>query len=100
VRGSSPALIKSGTEAQKNSAKRKIFVAPDAEKFYYRFCGYGNYENTHLSLRPVIRLLAYVDFDGFRLRHRPPKGSGRDRTSLDGAKIRPWAASEFRPHEL
>jgi hypothetical protein len=71
-------LTEGGRGRQKFSAKRKIFIAPNAEKIYYRFCGYGNYENTRLSLRPVIWLLAYVGFDGFRLRHRPPKGSGRD----------------------
>jgi hypothetical protein len=28
----------------------KIFVAGQEEKSYYRFCGYGNYENTRLRL--------------------------------------------------
>ena len=29
----------------------KIFIAEKRETSYYRFCGYGNYENTYLFVR-------------------------------------------------
>ena len=40
-----------GTIALKAAGARKIFIAEKQETFYYRFCGYGNYENTHLFAR-------------------------------------------------
>ena len=38
----------SGTTDLKAAGARKIFIAEKQETSYYRFCGYGNNENTHL----------------------------------------------------
>jgi hypothetical protein len=35
----------------KKSGRGKIFIAEKQETPYYRFCGYGNYENTYLFVR-------------------------------------------------
>ncbi|PYK29594.1 MAG: hypothetical protein DME57_09815 [Verrucomicrobia bacterium] len=45
----------------------KIFIAERGEKPYYRFCGYGNYENIRLSLYPVVSVPRSVGFIGFCL---------------------------------
>ena len=33
---------------KKNRNRKKFFIAEKQETSYYRFCGYGNYENTYL----------------------------------------------------
>ena len=51
----------------------KIFVAGQGEKSYYRFCRYGNYENTRLCLYQVFRLPSGLGLDRFRIGHCPAK---------------------------
>jgi hypothetical protein len=62
----------------------KIFIAEPREKAYYRFCGYGNYENIRLSLYPVVGLPRSLGLIGFRLGNRPAKGPRRHDGNLFG----------------
>src|SRR6478735_5902901 len=55
------------TDGERFLRLAKILIAEPREKPYYRFCGYGNYENIRLSLYPVVSLPRSLGFIGFCL---------------------------------
>jgi hypothetical protein len=65
-----------GLARQKSDGAPKIFIAEKQETSYYRFCGYGNYENTHLFVRQAFRMPSARRLERVRVRRDPAKSTG------------------------